>query len=84
MSETLVHRLSQLGLSGYIKVIPKDYVLIKDDMVMGVGDDFFDREEQECWCPDAFLESGFNVRYCPQHGCDPDPELWTIPWSFPL
>lgn len=34
------------------------------------------REEQPCWCPDAYRDYALHINYCPRHGQHPDPELW--------
>ena len=26
-----------------------------------------DKPEEECWCPDAYIENGFAVEYCKRH-----------------
>jgi hypothetical protein len=57
-----------------VRYVLTDSVLITDSMIE--LDDSIDRPGQPCWCPDAFLEACFYVRYCPMHGSHPDPDLW--------
>lgn len=48
----------------------------RDRLVVPEGETVPDREDQPCWCPDAFRDYSIPIIYCPRHGTEPDPELW--------